>query len=166
VASKIDIVDSTKRYKAELHGFFMDTKSWHGFKTRYTLRWNKVRFGGGDPIPRQPGIYAFTVEVSPSKLPTHGYILYIGITGDGDSKATLKSRYQQYVREQADDDGRPRVRFMLNNWDGDLWFNFATFRTRSVDLGRLERDMLNAVQPPVNQSDFTAEFAVPRRAAF
>jgi len=167
VASKRDIVNITKKYKSELHGFFLDTKAWRQFKSRYSLQWQKVPFEGTGSVPNRPGIYAFTVELSPpSKLPGHGYIMYVGITGDGNSKATLRSRYAQYVREKADGGGRPKVRYMLMNWSNDLWFNFATFQSPNVDLGRLEQDMLNAIQPPINVRDFAAEVAAGHRAAF
>ena len=63
-------------------------------------------------------------------------------------------------------DGRMKVLYMLKNWSDDLWFNFATFRDPNIDLVRLEQDMLNAVQPPINQRDFEAEIAAARRVAF
>jgi len=166
VASKIDIVQITKRYKGETHGFFLDLKAWRRFKSRYKLEWQKVQFGGGATVPQEPGIYVFTVELTASKLPAHGYIMYVGITGDGQSLATLASRYSQYVRHEINGDGRLKVLYMLKNWSDDLWFNFATFKDPNIDLGKLEQDMLNAVQPPINQRDFEAEIAAARRAAF
>jgi len=166
VAPKFDIVDATKKYKGDLHEFYLDMTAWRSFKSRYKLQWQKVQFGGTDPVPSEPGIYAFTVEFSPSKLPQHGYIMYIGITGDGASRATLKSRYRQYIRHAANGGGRPRVLYMLQNWQGDLWFNYATFKSPNIDLGKLERDMLSAVIPPINLSDLAADVARARKAKF
>lgn len=161
-----DIVDITKKYKGESHTFFLDMKEWRNFKSRYALQWQKVPFGDARSIPNERGIYAFTVELSPSKLPTHGYIMYVGITGDGISQATLASRHRQYIRHKVTGGGRPRVLYMLQNWSDCLWFNFATFNNQNVDLGKLEQDMLNAIQPPINQRDFNADIAQARRAAF
>jgi hypothetical protein len=71
-----DLVNFTKKYKGSLHSFFLDMKSWKKFKTRFKLHWKKTRFdaAGHAAIPQERGIYAFTVELAPTKLPPHGYI--------------------------------------------------------------------------------------------
>lgn len=76
-----DLVTHTKKYKGELHEFFLDMSSWRKFKTRYSLNWQKLRFreDSHSAVPKLRGIYTFTVELSPAKLPSHGYIMYMGI---------------------------------------------------------------------------------------
>ena len=162
-----DIVDATKRYKAEKYEFFLSMKSWKKFRTRYKLTWSKERFieGGHTVIPDERGIYFFTIELSPSKLPSHGYILYIGEAGQ-DSQNTLRRRYVQYVREWKGGRGRPAVKFMIDNWMGDLFFNVASLPDTKVDLKQLETSLLNALIPPINKRDFDAEIMAPRAAAF
>lgn len=116
-------------------------------------------------IPKERGIYAFTVELVPSKLPSHGYILYIGITGDT-SAATLYSRYRQYVTNLKKENGRPAVFFMLKNWSGDLFFNYVPLARGAIDLGRMEKSLLSAVTPPVNKRDIEATITAAKAAAF
>jgi len=164
---RFDLVEHTKKYKGNLHEFFLSMPAWRKFKTRYTLAWQKERFTEAShaKIPQQRGIYAFTLELSPSKLPAHGYILYVGITGDT-SAATLHSRFGQYVGHWKKKDGRPMVLYMLDNWAGDLFFNFVPLPDKKVDLAKLEKAVINAIMPPVNKRDFEADIAAPKAAAF
>jgi hypothetical protein len=105
-----DLVNFTKKYKGDLHSFFLDMNSWRKFKTRFNLDWRKTRFAATTRsiIPRERGIYVFTVELSPTKLPPHSYILYVGITGN-QSDANLATRYNQYLLHLRNEDGRPPV---------------------------------------------------------
>ncbi|RUW90244.1 hypothetical protein [Mesorhizobium sp. M7A.F.Ca.US.010.02.1.1] len=162
-----DLVNQTKKYKGELHEFSLSMTQWRKFKTKYKLTWQKTRFDEANHvhIPKERGIYAFTVELSPSKLPQHGYILYVGITGDT-SAATLHSRYRQYVANLKKEDGRPAVFFMLKNWSGDLFFNYVPLAGSSVDLSKMEKSLLSAVIPPVNKRDIEATITAAKAAAF
>lgn len=162
-----DLVDHTRKYKAELYSFFLDLKSWRQFKSKHKLTWQKLRFGATNhgAVPKERGIYAFTVELEPSQMPMHGYLLYVGITGDT-SDANLYKRYAQYLRQRKNKDGRPRMYIALENWADDLFFNFVPLPSPSVNLAKLEKDLINAVKPPVNITDFDAEIMAVRKAAF
>lgn len=162
-----DLVNFTKKYKGDSHSFFLDMKNWRRFKTRYKLAWQKLRFGESNhpSIPKERGIYAFTLELDPSKLPMHGYILYIGITGD-DSNANLYKRYAQYLLNLKNEDGRPAVFYMLDNWADDLFFNFVPLPDKKINLAKLETALLNAVLPPVNKRDLDASITAVKAAAF
>ena len=161
-----DLVNNAKKYKGELVEFFMDLKSWRRFKTGRKLDWQKIRFGEAHhgSVPKERGIYAFTVELAPTKLPGHGYILYVGITG-ADSEANLYKRYAQYLRHLKNQDGRPAVYFMLDNWADDLFFNFVTLPNTKVDLAKIEKSIINAVIPPVNKRDLEATITSAKAAA-
>ena len=158
-----DLVNFTKKYKGELTEFFMDLKSWRRFKTRHTLHWQKIRFGEANhaSVPKDRGIYAFTIELSPTG---HGYILYVGITGD-DSDANLYKRYAQYLRHLENQDGRPAVYYMLENWSDDLFFNFVPIPNTKVDLAKIEKSILQAVIPPVNKRDLGATITSVKAAS-
>lgn len=168
MAAKYDIVKATKRLKGELSAFHMDFERWRRFKSRHRLDWQKVRF---DPInrnlvPQERGIYVFSVELEPSKLPTHGYIMYVGITGHQSGNANLRKRYSQYLAHQRKDEGRSRMRFLLKNWKQDLFFNFVPLPNIAVDLEKMEQAFINAVYPPVNRTDFDADLGPAVIAAF
>ncbi len=162
-----DLVNFTKKYKSNLHSFFLDMASWKRFKTKFKLVWDKTRFdvAGRAKVPQERGIYAFTVELVPTKLPPHGYILYVGITGD-DSNANLQKRYNQYLRNLQNEDGRPAVYYMMKNFKNHLFFNFVALPDKAVDLGKMETAFINSVMPPVNKRDLDASIGAAKAAAF
>lgn len=162
-----DLVFDTDRYKASLHQFYLDLKAWRQFEFTYPLTWTKLRFDPSNrrQIPKERGIYAFTVALTPSSLPEHGYILYMGITGD-DSGGTLNSRYAQYLGDLRRQDGRPKVYYMLERWKDDLFFNFVPVPDRRMSLRKIENAFLSAIRPPVNERDLEARISNARRAAF
>lgn len=162
-----DLVNFTKRYKAEKHEFYMDLAQWRRFNSRVNLPWQKVRFGEAHraSVPKDRGVYIFTVELAPTKLPSHGYIMYVGITGD-DSEADLYKRYCQYLRHLKNQDGRPAVYYMLANWAEDLFFNYVALPNTAVDLRKIEKSIINAIIPPVNKRDLDAEITSAKAAAF
>lgn len=162
-----DLVDFTKRYKGDLHEFFLDVASWRKFTSSHPLVWQRVKFedASRDGVPTERGIYVFTMEVGGLGLPAHGYILYVGITGD-EGNATLRSRYGQYLRNLVNEDGRPAVVYMLMNWSDDLYFNYVPIPDKAVDLAQIERSFINSVIPPVNKRDFDAEIAAGKAATF
>lgn len=168
MAEKLDLVRSTKKLKGEFAAFHMDLGRWRRFKSRHKLQWHKVRFekASQSSVPEQRGIYVFTVELEPSKLPVHGYMMYVGITGHESKNANLRKRFGQYLGHQRSDTGRPRVRYLLRNWRADLFFNFAPLPQANVDLKRMETAFIGAVIPPVNRTDFGADLAPSLIAAF
>lgn len=162
-----DLVADTVRYKGSCHSFFLDLKAWRKFQSKVELNWTKVRFNKENrkEVPKERGIYVFSVALSPSFLPEHGYMLYMGITGDS-SAATLYSRFGQYLLERHRRSGRPKVCLMLEQWEDDLFFSFVPLSDRRLSLCKLENEFLSAVIPPVNERDFKAKISNARRAAF
>ena len=163
-----DLVNMTKKYKGDAHEFFMDLTSWRQFKSPHKLDWKRVPFKpeSRELVPKEPGIYVFTTELLNSALPPHGYILYVGITGDGESKSNLRVRYGQYENKLKNDDGRTAVFYMMDNWRDDLVFNYVPIPDDGIDLGQIEADFINAVMPPVNKRDFETTKAAVRQSAF
>jgi hypothetical protein len=101
------------------------------------LNWQSVKFSPTSKamIPLEPGLYAFVVRIPHAGLPPNGWVMYIGQTGDGTSKATLRSRFSQYLQNKKKPSGRPKVFYMLNAWDGSLEFFFAP-EPRAQDAAR------------------------------
>jgi hypothetical protein len=163
-----DLVKATKQYKGDLHQFYLSMKTWKKFKTNVKLQWHRAEFkrDNHSDIPRERGIYVFLIEQHALKLPPHGYILYVGITGDAESESDLHRRFGEYLRHQEHGTGRPAVVYMLENWAGHLSFYFCPIRNRRTSLSRIERSFINAVMPPVNKRDMEAEITAVRAAAF
>ena len=162
-----DLVDFTDRYKSQFYEFYLDSRGWREFGTPHNLNWQKIRFSEANRslVPALRGIYAFTVEHTPSKFPSHGYVLYAGISGDA-SGSNLRRRYAQYLQNQRTAKGRPAVTYMLLKWPEDLFFSFCALPDVTIDLGDLEQRLLGALNPPVNKMDFPAIIAAARQARF
>lgn len=129
------------------------------------LNWQSVKFGptAKSKVPEQPGLYAFVVRIPFEGLPTHGWVMYIGQTGDGSSNATLRSRFGQYLRDKKTPK-RPKVFYMLNAWDGDLEFFYAPEPGRKADLEKLETELLGAFRPPFTDRTYPASYMSPSNA--
>lgn len=162
-----DLIDRADSYQAALRGFFLDVESWRKFSASVPLQWQRVKFwpGAKENIPEQRGIYVFTIEAEGLGLPPHGYILYVGITGNT-SAANLRKRYSQYVRNLINEDGRPKVFAMLKRWRDELIFYFVPIPETTVDLTQIEKSFINSVRPPVNEADFDADIADAKKATF
>ena len=92
-------------------------------------------------------------------------ILYMGITGNK-SSATLRSRFAQYLQGQRRVDERPKVLDMLLRFEDHLFFNFAPIPDPTINLEDLETEFLDAVDPPINERDYSAEYGRIRRSAW
>ncbi|WP_433884430.1 hypothetical protein [Pseudomonas vranovensis] len=162
-----DLLADTANYKANSHSFYLDLQAWRQFKTKFPITWNKVKFEKSTQphIPKERGIYAFTAVWDTSLIPDHGYILYLGITGD-ESKSNLHTRYGQYLSEWRNASKRPKVYFMLEKWKGDLFFNFVPIPDKRLSLSKIETAFLSAIQPPINERDMSVKVTNARRAAF
>ncbi|WP_329740728.1 hypothetical protein [Dyella sp. A6] len=162
-----DVLAATDRYKAYTHDFHLDMARWRKFRAPCVLNWTMTRFlpSSRPQIPATRGIYVFTLRLEPSELPAHGMILYMGITGDK-SSATLRSRFGQYLQGQRRVDERPKVLDMLLRFEDHLFFNFAPIPDPAINLEALETEFLDAVDPPINERDYSGEFGRTRRSAW
>jgi hypothetical protein len=163
----IDLIKRTKQLKGDSYEFHLHVPTWRKFTPGIALNWQKVKFdaAGKAHVPEERGLYIFTLEVQNLGLPSHGYIMYIGISGNT-SKANLRRRYGQYLLEAKKGSGRPLVVLMLNEWKEDLFFNFMPVPDRSVDLAAIEKSFINTVVPPINASDFDGEIGPAKKASF
>jgi hypothetical protein len=161
-----DLLAATDQHAAAMREFYLDVSTWKKLKTSAPLVWDRVRFMAGNKskVPKERGIYVFGLTLEPSPIPTHGYIMYVGIAGDSPN-GNLHKRYGNYLDDLRRQDGRPKVYEMLARWKGHLFFNFAVLDA-NVDLRKLETAFLDALRPPVNTADFSAEVAAARKAAW
>lgn len=165
MSSPHDLVNNRKLMKGDSYALNLSTTRWRQFSTPQPLTWKRLPFSKANrnQIPKARGIYAFSLEVSDHNLPLHSYILYVGITGDA-SKATLHSRYGQYLTEVNRTRARLKIVYMMTEWAADLVFNFAEIPDTNVNLGKLETSLLDALLPIVNSRDFSASIQQARDA--
>jgi hypothetical protein len=163
-----DFVSNVQRYGGDIRRIFLDTDKWATFATQHDIRWEKRHFESTkvNSILAVRGIYVFTLEMSPSELPAHGYMLYMGQAGQG-TNGNLRKRFGDYRSDMNRKKiKRPLVAYMLKRWRKHLYFNFCALPDPAVNLRVIETAFLDAISPPMNTTDFSAEFNNVRRAAF
>jgi hypothetical protein len=144
------------RFEGEFRDFLLSPRIWRRFATSAKLDWDYVQFTKGNraEIPTSRGVYVFIVECCESQFPPHGYIMYVGITGNTKRGRNLRARYSEYLRG-VKQEKRERVRWMLNKFRKELYFHFAVISDHRRSLTRLETALLDALHPPCNRKDFS-----------
>lgn len=152
-----DFVKEVDLLKVDIRSFLLSPSRWRSSRVMTPLSWTFLPFSAANRahIPNNPGVYAFIVRHVNSHFPDHGFIMYIGITGFGDSGRTLHDRYGDYLREQ-ERNKRPKVHYMLKKYSEDIHFAYSVVAP-GIDLEQLELDLNDAIIPPVVVKDFTAE---------
>lgn len=145
--------------------FIISPTEFHRANLTPKLAWQSVKFSSTaqKSIPEEPGLYAFVVRIPHDGLPPHGWVMYIGQTGDSASAATLRSRFGQYLRDKKKPK-RPTIFYMLNAWDGSLDFYYTPLPSRKAELVKLETELLGAFRPPFTDRTYPASYMSPRHA--
>lgn len=132
-----------------------------------SLKWTPVLFRPNNKslVAARRGVYAFIVKGEFPDLPTHGYVMYIGITGKISQARTLKIRYNDYLLQQQAPRPKKRVgiHHMLNIWRDRLYFYYAPI-SNNVDLGAIEIALNDCLVPPFVQDDFSAKVRRAKKA--
>jgi len=156
-------IDSIKEYKKT---FILHPEQWRTCQVQ-DLKWQFVKFDQQyiKDIPTERGLYSFIVKHLNNSFPNNGYVMYVGITGNVSNKRTLRSRYQEYLRE-INRPKRVHIHEMLNRWSDDLYFYFVPVPDKRVSLSKIETSLLDAMMPPLNENDFSGEFGKIVKAAW
>ena len=158
-----DIARNAREYKADLEQIFLSPKSWRRFKPPLDMQWKRVKFTASalGKVDATRGIYAFVFEMPKVAIPAHGYVMYVGITD-----RTLNKRFGEYLKEEVSVCARARVGYMLETFKRNLYFHFVPIADTNIDLEDLETNLLNAIRPPMNTHDMSAEIRTAKRAIF
>lgn len=151
-----DFVKLVDRLKSDSIEFWLSPTQWRRSKVPRKLLWKYVPFKKSEAtvVPTSRGVYAFLVTNSPSGLPPHGYLMYIGETGN-QSQETLHSRFLSYFREMKDESRG--VHYVLNKYEKYLYFHFCEVTDKRRNLRKLEEALCDTLVPPYNFRDFSAE---------
>jgi hypothetical protein len=160
----LDFVQETDALKSFALRFVLSSRHWEAFSCPTSLSWQNMKFDrtNAKAVPAVTGIYAFIVENRDPQLPPHGYVMYIGITKT-DGGGNLRKRYGNYINEKRILK-RPKIHYMLNKWEKNLYFYYAEVSDPKCDIGDLEQRLCDAMIPPYNQNDFSAKIRKQVRA--
>lgn len=156
------ILAANKLYKVD---FVINPDAWGSANIAPPFLWESVEFQEEkvEEIPTDPGLYAFVLRLPYDGLPGHGWVLYIGETGHGDSKHNLRARFKNYHAERRKLK-RQNVYFMLNAWKDHLHFFYTRLPDRKHELKTLETKLLDAFKPPYVTSGYSGALMSPQKA--
>jgi hypothetical protein len=159
-----DLVDERRHYSQE---FYLIPRRLNALQIPITLEWRVVKFekSNRDNVSSRPGIYAFVVKSVCPGLPPHGYIPYIGITRKRKRNVFLRTRFSEYIRDQASGSpARLQIGDMLTRWRDAIYFYFAEVDDNLMPLHELEELLNDAIQPPKVSNDYSAAVRRAQRA--
>lgn len=135
----------------------------------YLMKWERARATRElwEALPNEPGLYMFvwapeiSFSLADSKTPFKiQYVIYIGQAGwssDNTIKLRYKGEYSKYLDEYPESlweswpkETKRKERFKRFFQLRPLQFWYATCRSRSTELGSLERKLIRLLSPPVN----------------
>lgn len=151
-----------KIYKVE---FVINPFAWVATDIEPHWVWDYVPFAqdSHQHLPDEPGLYAFVMQVPFEGVTPHGWVLYLGETGDGLSAHTLKKRFKDYWRER-EGNKRLDIHVMLNAWDTDLRFYYLALPSEKHRLKQIETRLLDTFKPPFTKQGYSAQAQSPQNA--
>ena len=154
-----DWIDTAKDAIIYKRAFLMWKTQWDNYPDPIPLNWECVKFekDNRNQIPSGKGIYAFFVEPRIANFPSHGYLMYIGQTGQ-DSNHNLRKRFSNYL-SKSEGKKRRRIKFMLNTWESYLYFYYAEVDPDKINLKQLERILLDTFTPPFVKRGFSGKIS-------
>lgn len=156
-----DVVDLGKSLTSFKQAFFLSPVQWGQCGIDLNLEWTTIKFTQENraTVPRESGLYAFTVSPSVTDVFAHHYLMYLGQAGAGTTN-TLHARYQDYITPSKVLK-RPRIQRLMSLWPDHIWYSYAALDSTAHDLKAIERALNDALLPPCVAGDFST---VIRRA--
>lgn len=161
--------------------FRLDRQNWDLFYQRFnnaivnngiTLNWNQFKYTDVftnlnliDSIitSNDTGIYMFIVQSQDELYNLSKYVMYVGISGENNSKRPLKIRLKDYFRiEQVRK--RSAVLRLLERYKENIHVAFFLANTTTQILKELEQALIGFFYPPANKDDFPIELQPSKKA--
>jgi hypothetical protein len=124
-----------------------------------TVMWKEIKFLSNDgttlndemsSLPSDKGgIYIFYAKCN--VLPgISNYLMYIGRAKITENHS-LKVRCRKYFYEYTDDNGRPKIRRLVNQWGRYLFIKYIELDDNNL-IDKLEAGLINSILPPFNDT--------------
>lgn len=121
---------------------------WKSCNLSDSLQWEWTKFARSNSrnVPNdKSGVYSFLVQPGIADHPACSYLMYVGKA----EKQSLRQRFNQYFRDEAEDSRRPHIYEMFRLWKGHLWFYFAIV-SDDAKIDAVEHALIHAYLPPRN----------------
>ena len=146
--SVIDLIIEEQDYLiANSYTFYLLTRNWQSYNLSDSFTWESHPFQKDQigHIPPESGIYSFVIQPTIASYPACSYLMYIGLAG----RRTLRKRFSDYLYEQNNPSGRPKILRLLNKYKGYLHFYYSIVNERER-LKEIEDALIKAFYPPCN----------------
>lgn len=165
------VYDITNDFRHYEESFALVPNRLNSFSPTTKLTWHCVQFSEANKqkVSKKKGIYAFVIKGESNSLPPHGYVLYVGISRKRKREIYLRTRYSEYLRDQkkiAEGNlaNRPQIGDMLYRWRDAMYFYFCELDSNSVDIEALEKELNDALVPPISTQDFSTNVRKAKKA--
>ncbi len=138
--------------------FLLWKEQWESYtEPSVKLNWKCVKFEENSRhlIPSEKGIYAFIVDPEITPFPSHRYLMYIGQAGHK-SNRNLRRRFSDYLNEKKRVK-RMSINYLLNTWQGYVYFCFTVIDPNETNIRELERKLLDTFIPPFSSKGYSAK---------
>ena len=142
-----DLIERQDEMQSYLYKHFLWIEQWHTLDHIGNLNWKSIPFTPENinQIPEEAGIYSFVINPRFTNHPQR-YLGYIGKT-----ERTLRKRYDEYLKEETNIKGRPKVLRLLNKCRGHIDFVYVVVPDNILSL---ESQLNDGFVPPYND-DFS-----------
>ena len=142
----VDVLNKQAQLKIHRWPFTLWPQLWRAYSLPDSFNWEIYPFQRNQigNIPSQPGIYSFVIQSGIASHPHGSYLMYIG-----KAERTLQVRFREYLREQNNPEGRPKILELLNLYQGYLHFCCSIIQDKAR-IPAIEGALINAFRPPCN----------------
>lgn len=155
--------------------FHLDPIYWDEYHKRiskYTFAWKELKYSEyidfNTVIPTdEAGIYLFIVKSDNLICGLPQFVLYVGISGEGDSKRPLKERLNDYFNVHTIKK-RSKLHRFLGKYYQNTYINYSLFdkAISSTEIEDIEKSLHGFFIPPANDRDFPIEMKPIIKAQF
>ena len=144
--SVVKLLNERAKLKTHRWSFPLWPRSWRAYNLPDSFSWEIYPFQRNqvNNIPSQPGIYSFVIQPGIASHFHCSYLMYIGRT-----ERTLRVRFREYLRDQNNPEGRPKILELLNRYKGFLHFCCSTIE-ETERITEIEEALISAFLPPCN----------------
>ena len=169
-------IDDEYRWDNASVTFHLDQSYWEQFYAKVNkyinkMNWVELKYSAHHDLKTtiksdDIGIYMFIIRPQNMILALPQFVMYVGISGEGDSKRPLRERLNDYFNIN-NIKKRKKLHSMLKKYYQNTWIVYSLInKITSAELEQLEEDFHGFFVPPANERDFPVKMKEIIKAKF
>jgi len=160
-------------YKTALQEMAVTPKWWEEYGNELNgipFNWQKIKYTelrkelNGDPsLGNGTGVYLFVIEPSFKLVSLPGFVFYVGIAGENDSKRHLRVRLKEYI-QYSNIKKRDKVITALELYHKETYVYFSKLNVTTKKLSEIESWLHGFYMPWANERDYPAKIKKARKS--